>query len=126
MLVGALVLIGAGVWLTVLWSGTAEKEQGALPRVARPNVLLISLDTLRPDHLGCYGYGKPTSPNLDRFAAQGVVFKDCRARAPGARPSRMSRFTSMLPGAKGVDSLNKVLPPEIPTLAQLLREEGYR
>ncbi len=98
----------------------------ASPRIARPNVLLVSLDTLRPDHLGCYGYGKPTSPNLDRFAKQCVVFKNCRAQAPWTLPSHMSLFTSMLPTSNGVDSLNKVLAPEIPTLAQLLRDEGYR
>ena len=92
----------------------------------RPNVLLISLDTLRPDHLGCYGYGKGTSPNLDRFAKQALVFTNCRAQAPWTLPSHMSLFTSMLPSTNGVDNVNRVLPPEIPTLAQLLREAGYR
>src|SRR5262249_42662391 len=87
------------------------------PKVARPNVLLISLDTLRPDHLGCYGYGKPTSPNLDRFAKRALVFGNCRAQAPWTLPSHMSLFTSMLPSTNGVDNLNKVLPAEIPTLA---------
>jgi arylsulfatase A-like enzyme len=101
--------------------GSADPEKHP-----RPNVLLISLDTLRPDHLGCYGYGKGTSPNLDRFAKQALVFTNCRSQAPWTLPSHISLFTSMLPSTNGVDNLNKVLPPEIPTLAQLLREEGYR
>ncbi|HYT89600.1 MAG TPA: sulfatase [Gemmataceae bacterium] len=113
-----LALVGAGVWLTLRWSGSPRK-------VARPNVVLISLDTLRPDHLGCYGYDKDTSPNLDRFAKQSVVFTNCRAQAPWTLPSHMSLFTSMLPSSNGVDDIGKVLPPEIPTLPQLLREEGY-
>jgi arylsulfatase A-like enzyme len=96
------------------------------PKAARPNVLLISLDTLRPDHLGCYGYGKPTSPNLDRFAKSALVFASCRAQAPWTLPSHMALFTSMLPTSNGVDNLNKVLPRAIPTLAELLSEEGYR
>src|SRR5215468_10326927 len=96
------------------------------PKAARPNVLLISLDTLRPDHLGCYGYGKPTSPNLDRFARRALVFTNCRAQAPWTLPSHMSLFTSMVPSFNGVDNLNKVLPEDIPTMAQLLRGEGYR
>src|SRR6266849_2103358 len=53
------------------------------PHVAqRPNVLLISIDTVRADHLGCFGYPKPTTPNLDRFARENVLFKNCRSQAP--------------------------------------------
>src|SRR3954465_2743499 len=122
MLVGALVLIGAGVWLTVLWSGTAEKEQGALPRVARPNVVLISLDTTRPDHLGCYGYGKPTSPNLDKLAADGVRFACARTQAPWTIPSHMTVFTSQIPSHHGVEDFCASLPSDVPTLARVLKE----
>src|SRR5207244_4424764 len=118
-------LAGAGVLLAFLWSGSRDGDPVPPRKVARPNVVLISLDTLRPDHLGCYGYDKPTSPNRDAFARRSVVFTSCRAQAPWTLPSHMSLFTSMLPTSNGVDNLNKVLPPEIPTLAQLLREEGY-
>jgi hypothetical protein len=118
----ALAAVALGLWV----GARKSDESPPPPRTARPNVVLISLDTLRPDHLGCYGYGKPTSPNLDRFAKQAIVFTNCRAQAPWTLPSHMSLFTSMLPTSNGVDSLNKVLPAEIPTLAQLLHEEGYR
>lgn len=92
----------------------------------RPNILLISLDTLRPDHLGCFGYTKNTSPNLDAFAKKSVVFTNCRSQATWTLPSHMSLFTSMLPSSNGVDNLNKVLPEEIPTLAEILRSDGYK
>lgn len=122
-----LVLIAAGAGLGVRYF-TERKEPApavSLPP-SRPNVVLISLDTLRADHLGCYGYTRPTSPNLDRFASLGIRFSNCRAQAPWTLPSHMSLFTSMLPTSNGVDNLNKVLPEDIPTLAQLLRAEGYR
>ena len=57
---------------SVLALGACGQEPGARGP-ARPNVLLISVDTLRADHLGCYGYGRPTSPALDRLALEGVV-----------------------------------------------------
>jgi arylsulfatase A-like enzyme len=92
----------------------------------RPNVLLLSLDTLRADHLGCYGYPKGTSPHLDRFSGAGVVFTNCRAQAPWTLASHMALFTSMLPSHNGVDSISKVLPERVATLAQLLRDAGYQ
>src|SRR3954454_14758595 len=87
------VLIG---WAVGLFQ-TRPAAQPTQPSSTRPNVLLISLDTLRPDHLGCYGYAKKISPQLDAFAAQGVRFGNCRAQAPWTLPSHMALFTSMLP-----------------------------
>ncbi|MCX5659665.1 MAG: sulfatase [Planctomycetota bacterium] len=103
---------------------TRASDQPASPR--RPNIVLISIDAVRPDHLSCYGYARPTSPNLDRLARQGILFKQCRAQAPWTLPSHMSLFTSMLPSHNGVDNLNKVLPPTLVTLAQVMSQEGYR
>jgi arylsulfatase A-like enzyme len=104
----------------------AEPARPSAPKPPRPNVLLISLDTVRADHLGCYGYPKGLTPNLDRFARDAVVFTGCRSQAPWTLPSHMALFTSMLPTDNGVDGLNKVLPGDVPTLAQLLREAGYQ
>src|SRR5215831_8227714 len=101
-------LLGSFAALLALGLGCGKQPADTpAPKPSRPNVLLISLDTLRPDHLGCYGYAKPTSPNLDRFAAQSIVFTNCRAQAPWTLPSHMSLFTSMLPSTNGVDNLNK-------------------
>lgn len=117
-----IILLFAGV---AVWSVTKTRRTTPL-EVVHPNILLISLDTLRPDHLGCYGYDKKTSPHLDRFAQQSVRFTNCRAQAPWTLPSHMALFTSMLPSENGVDNINKVLPSDIATLPELLHGEGYR
>ena len=66
------------------------------PSAAPANVLLVSLDTLRADHLGTYGYRRNTSPEIDAIATRGVVFERAVAPAPGTPPSHMSLFTSTL------------------------------
>ena len=95
------------------------------PGYSQPNVILISLDTLRPDHLGCYGYPRETSPNLDRLARSGVVFKTARSQAPWTLPSHMSLFTSMLPSHNRVEDLNEVLSSKLRTLPEALTAAGY-
>lgn len=82
------------------------------------DLLLISLDTLRADHLGCYGYGRPTSPELDALAAGGVRFATAVAQAPWTRPSHRSLLTGVYPASHGG------LRP--PLLAEVLWRAGYR
>jgi arylsulfatase A-like enzyme len=89
------------------------------------NLLLISLDTLRADHLGCYGYPRPTSPFLDQLAARGVLFEQAWATSPWTLPSHASLFTGLYASQHGVVSNQVGLPPELPTLAELLRERGF-
>lgn len=105
-------------------SNSSQPKEDPAP-ATRPNVVLISLDTTRADHLGCFGYNKPTTPNLDRWAKRGVQFRNCRSQAPWTLPSHMSLFTSLTPARHGVDNLNMTLPPDIPTLAELLQDAGY-
>jgi arylsulfatase A-like enzyme len=88
--------------------------------------VLISLDTVRPDHLGCYGYHRGTSPNIDRMANEGIRFARCYSQAPWTLPSHLSLFTSMLPSHNGVEGINQVLPEQVPTLAEMLQQNGYR
>jgi arylsulfatase A-like enzyme len=96
------------------------------PRNA-PTVILVSIDTLRPDRLGCYGNRQPTSPNIDRFADQAVFFAEAIAQAPSTLPSHATMFTSLLPEHHGAFfSRRTPLPPSIPTLATVLRAAGYR
>ena len=73
----ALALVGfAGTGVFYLTkSGATPRSETAPPAAGRPNVLLISIDTLRPEHLGCYGYPRPTSPHIDRLAAEGACFE---------------------------------------------------
>jgi arylsulfatase A-like enzyme len=90
-----------------------------------PNLLLISIDTLRADHLGCYGYPRPTSPFLDRLASQGVLFENAHTTAPWTLPSHTSLFTGLYPSQHGVVTDEVALPPEVPTLAESLQAQGF-
>ena len=89
------------------------------------NLLLISIDTLRADHLGCYGYNRDTSPHLDQLAKEGVLFDDLTAAASWTVPSHMSMFTSLYPSVHGVQAGNTALAEGVPTLAQSLAKSGY-
>ena len=88
------------------------------------NVLLISLDTLRADHLGCYGYERPTTPQIDALAARGVLFENAISTASWTVPSHMSMLTGLYPRTHGVGSWLKSLPDDVVTLAQVLSKEG--
>ena len=92
----------------------------------RPNVLIIGMDTLRPDHLGCYGYERQTSPNIDRLAAEGAVFKNTVSQSPWTLPSFGTVFTSLYPTQHGAGTLRKRVRTSFPTLATILSESGYR
>ena len=110
-------------------------EQIALPPPAEPrhplNIILISIDTLRADHLSTYGYASPTSPAIDRLAAEGVVFEQAYSHSPKTAPSHMSLMTSVHPGVHRVlnttgGPIDSQLSLDIPTLPQILRQAGYR
>ncbi|MBL8842040.1 MAG: sulfatase-like hydrolase/transferase [Planctomycetes bacterium] len=105
--------------------GLAIGERGA-DAGGRPNVLLLVLDTLRADHLGCYGYARATSPNLDALAAKSVLFEECFAQAPHTKPSMASLLTGRLPPRHGVEAFGASLPPDEQPLAELLHAAGYR
>ncbi|MFC1800385.1 sulfatase-like hydrolase/transferase, partial [Candidatus Eisenbacteria bacterium] len=80
---------------------------GAEPE--QPNVVLIVVDALRPDHLGCYGYSRPTSPNIDELAAGGIVFETAITQAPWTKASFPSFLTSLYPFQHGVTRWESVL-----------------
>jgi len=90
-----------------------------------PNVVLVSIDTLRADHLGSYGYARDTSPEIDRLAAQGVRYAHAYAAASWTLPSHVSLFTSQLPSRHGVRDDRNALSPQATTLAKLLSAAGY-
>jgi arylsulfatase A-like enzyme len=89
------------------------------------SVILISIDTLRADHLGCYGHPLPTSPNLDAFAAQGTLFDDAFAPSPWTLPSHVSLLTGLYPTRHGVRTTDRRLADAIPSLATLLAQQGF-
>src|SRR5262249_23245751 len=96
-------------------------------RRTRPNVLLVTIDTLRADRLGCYGFGLAYTPASDRLAREGVRCTDAVSSAPITLPAHCSIMTGLYPPAHGVrDNGNYALGPEAVTLAERLRSAGYR
>jgi len=91
-----------------------------------PNLLLISVDTLRPDHLPSYGYARDTSPAIERLASEGVLWENAYAPAPATVASHASLFTGRFPYQHGALNYGTPLAPAERTLAELLRDAGYR
>ena len=125
-------LVLAGTLL--LGGGLGGWACGSSP-AGRPNVVLLVMDTVRADHLSCYGYGLPTSPRLDALAEVADVYRTARATAPWTLPSHASMFTGEYPFAHGAQArkdpatgriLNALpLRPDRRTLAEVLAAEGY-
>jgi arylsulfatase A-like enzyme len=94
---------------------------------AEPNILLVTVDTLRADHLSCYGYGWKTSPNIDKLAAEGTKFSNAYTPIPLTGPAHLSLFTSRYPQEHGAVRNGIAMATEQPlvTLPQYLRANGY-
>ncbi|MGE5278111.1 MAG: sulfatase-like hydrolase/transferase, partial [Acidobacteriota bacterium] len=108
------VLLGA----VVLLSGCGRK--------ALPPIILISVDTLRADHLPAYGYRGVETPNLDALARDAVVFENAYSQVPLTLPSHAVLLTGLPPYRNGVrDNIGFHLAPAVPTLATYLKEAGY-
>ena len=97
----------------------------ATARGPRPNIVLVVIDTLRADHLGSYGYTRPTSPQLDRFAAEAVSFDNAFTVMPHTLPAHLSLFTSRYPRELGILMNGQTYDGSFPTLAERLKEAGY-
>lgn len=93
---------------------------------AAPNVVFLSVDTLRADHLGCYGYPHSTSPTIDALAAQGLLFEDVLAEVPLTNPSFGAMMTSRYPRMTGVTRNGLPMPESVPKVAELFRAAGYQ
>jgi hypothetical protein len=105
-----------GLALVPLMAGT---------RVTRPSIVLISVDTLRADHLGVYGYDRHTSPFLDSIARDGTVFDDVVVPLPTTDPSHAALLTGLHPLRTGMVANAIVLPDRFETLAEVLLGHGY-
>ncbi len=95
-----------------------------------PNIILFSIDTLRADHLGVFGYSKKTSPSIDAFGKEAVVFRKAISQAPTTAPAHMTIFTGLMPPVHQVpnmlkDGSIKALDRRIPTFVELLKQNGY-
>ena len=99
-----------------------------LQRSDKPDVFLIIIDTLRADHLSCYGYPRDTSPVLDSLAAVGTLFTRFQAHAPWTLPSCASIWTGLTPASHMAgmrDLVTYGLNPELPNIATILKSQGY-
>src|SRR5512135_316882 len=96
------------------------------PGQTRPNVILITIDTLRADYLGCYGNTRIQTPSLDALAEAGTIFERAYCQVPMTPPSHASILTGTYPPTHGVrDFTSTGLPPGFQTLAGILKKDGY-
>ncbi len=108
----------------LLVAGCDLRERRIFP--ADTNILLLTVDTLRADHLSSYGYPRQTSPVMDRLAAEGVRFDQVAVQWPKTGPSFASIFTATYPKDNGiVRRVGKPLPQRFLMLAEILRDRGY-
>jgi arylsulfatase A-like enzyme len=89
------------------------------------NFLLITIDTLRWDHLSCYGYERKTSPIMDNLASEGIIFDKVIVQRPKTTPSFASIMTGLYPWEMGIWGTGQSLPEDYNTIAERLREKGY-
>jgi len=113
---GAAVLVGAFLVSPAL--------EGLFPPPG-PNVLLVVADALRPDRLGCYGSTAGLTPNIDRAAADGLVFEEAMSSAPWTKPAMGSLMASLYPHEHGAYHLPDSLSRQVTTLAEAFRDKGY-
>lgn len=92
----------------------------------RNNIIWVTVCSLRPDHLGVYGYDKNTTPALDAWAKDALVFANHHANAPWTRPATASMLTGLFPSGHRTQTDRSAVPKEITTLAQVMRDQGYR
>ena len=115
---------------SLCWTATILGFVVGSPIVAegseRASVILISVDTLRADHLGCYGYGALPTPHIDAMRVGATQFLNVNSQVPLTLPSHVSLFTSTYPFSNGVEDNGAVLVQGAVTLASLLKSRGYR
>ncbi len=111
---------------TLLLMTAAWGQTGAPRRVPPPDVFLVTIDTLRADHVGCYGNKQIETPALDALAADGVRFSRAFTHSPITNTSHTSILTGLLPSVHGVTDFGVPLSPQHITWASLLKKKGYQ
>jgi arylsulfatase A-like enzyme len=91
----------------------------------QPNILLFTIDACRPDHFGCYGYTRNTTPNIDKLTKEGMLFTHAFCQSAWTTPGMISIFTSLYPPAHAVDAKDKTLQEDVLTLPKILKRNGY-
>ncbi len=114
--------ITAPISTALLWLAACSPPPPEPP----PSFLLLSVDTLRADHLSCYGHSRDTSPVLDRLAGEGLVYTDCLAPASWTLPSHFALLSGQHPYEAGVTRHESSIAPEVPMLAEALSAAGWQ
>ena len=128
------VLILLGIALLAPLSGAEvggrtsaqTSAHASTPRNSLPDVYLITIDTLRADHVGCYGYKQVETPALDGLAADSVRFTQAFTHSPITNTSHITILTGLLPSVHGVTDFGVALSPQHVTAAELLKKRGYQ
>jgi arylsulfatase A-like enzyme/Tfp pilus assembly protein PilF len=120
--IGAAMTLACLIYFFVMSPG---KSKITSPDASIFNILLITLDTTRADHLGCYGYPRAKTPSLDGLAREGIRFARAYCPAPVTLPSHISILSGLYPIAHGVRNNGHHLPSGIKTLAKILKGRGY-
>jgi arylsulfatase A-like enzyme/Tfp pilus assembly protein PilF len=100
--------------------------KSSAPRSSSPDIFLITIDTLRADHVGCYGYKQVSTPALDGLADDGVRFTQAFTHSPITNTSHVTILTGLLPSVHGVTDFGIPLSPQHLTAAELLKKHGYQ
>jgi arylsulfatase A-like enzyme/tetratricopeptide (TPR) repeat protein len=128
--VGAVIVAAILIWISFGPHRNLAVKVGRLwarQGVEKPNVILVTMDTTRADHLACYGYPNIKTPNLDALAGRGVLFEQAATAAPLTLPAHCTIMTGMYPTYHGVRvNGNTALSDEQTTVAEVLSARGYR
>jgi len=119
------ILLESGLCAVLLTTGLGCHGARDTPPAGRPNVLLVTIDTLRADHTSAYGYAIPTTPNLELLASQGLRFAHMYAASSTTGPSHASLFSGRPQRSVGYMKNGHVLNGDVTTLAEILTEAGY-
>ena len=106
-------------------TATSSGDAPATVDASAPNIILLSIDTLRPDHLGSYGYSRDTSPNIDRLAAEGGLFEDVVSTTSWTLPAHAALFTGLPDSVHGCYDTDRVISESLETMAERLQSAGY-
>lgn len=114
-----IIMVICSILLPIVLKSTSEAREDL------PNLLLFTIDACRPDHFGCYGYTRNTTPNIDKLAGEGVLFTQAFSQSAWTTPGMISIFTSLYPPTHDVDAKDKTLGEDILTLPGVLKRNGY-
>ncbi|HZP00810.1 MAG TPA: sulfatase-like hydrolase/transferase [Terriglobia bacterium] len=123
----SLLGIGACAWIAGMVVGLYPLRAAPAVQIERPTpVILVSIDTLRADHLSAYGYRRIRTSEIDRFTRGGTIFTQANAQIPLTLPSHTSLLTSTFPFENQIEENGERLPLGVATLAAVLRSHGYK